>query len=221
MKVYRAFPEDSDLTRTSGAPPYSTAAVPTRVDSPADVAVAQGDSAAGSLSFTVSILGPFTALNSVLNGIHPKPSYYTGGDGPVTGEEVAFNVTFSPPLGLAAGHYFFVPQVSLTSGDFFWLSAARGVLPTGNRPTSRRGFATPTSRRTGCASEPTSSAARRRRGSTPPSLSPGRAANRSPFRPHASHPPPPAAPTRRPSRLPAASRPTASARAGRCRAACP
>ena len=132
MKVYRAFPEDSDVTRTSGAPLYSTAAVPTRVDSPADVAFAQGDSAAGTLSFTVSILGPLTALNSVLNGIHPKPNYHTGGDGPVTGEEVAFNVTFSPPLGLAAGHYFFVPQVSLTSGDFFWLSAAGASFPPGS-----------------------------------------------------------------------------------------
>jgi hypothetical protein len=132
VKVYRAFPEDSDATRTSGAPVFSTSAVPTRLDSPADVAFAQGDSADGSLSFTVSLIGPFTALNSVLNGINPKPNQTTGGEGPVSGEEVAFNATFSPLLELAAGRYFFVPQVLLSSGNSFWLSAAGASLPPGS-----------------------------------------------------------------------------------------
>jgi hypothetical protein len=130
VKAYRAFPADSDVTRTSGAPLFSTSLVPARLDSPADVAFAQGDSADGSLSFTASLLDPlFTAQNSVLNGIHPKPNQLTGGEGSVTGEEVAFNVTFSSPLSFAAGHYFFVPQVALSSGDFFWLSAAGGPFP--------------------------------------------------------------------------------------------
>jgi hypothetical protein len=132
VKVYRAFPEDSDATRTSGAPLFSTSEVPTRLDSPADVAFAQGDSADGSLSFTVSLIGPFTALNSVLNGINPKPNQTTGGEGPVSGEEVDFNATFSPPLELAAGRYFFVPQVALSSGNSFWLSAAGASLPPGS-----------------------------------------------------------------------------------------
>ena len=67
----------------------------------------------------------FTAANSVLNGIHPIPNQTTGGEGAISGEEVQFNVTFSVPLSLPADHYFIVPQVGLTSGNFFWLSAAR------------------------------------------------------------------------------------------------
>jgi hypothetical protein len=132
VKVYRAFPEDSDASRTSGAPLFSTSMVPTRLDSPADVAFAQGDSADGSLSFTVSLIGPFTALNSVLLGINPRPNQTTGGEGAVSGEEVAFNATFSPPLELPAGRYFFVPQVALSSGNSFWLSAAGASLPPGS-----------------------------------------------------------------------------------------
>jgi hypothetical protein len=73
-----------------------------------------------------------TASNSVLNGINPKPNQTTAGEGPVSGEEVAFNATFNPPLRLAAGHYYFVPQVALSSGDFFWLSAAGASFPAGS-----------------------------------------------------------------------------------------
>src|SRR5581483_10422647 len=43
------------------------------------------------------------------------------------GEEMQFNVRFSTPFALPAGHYFFVPQVELTSGNFFWLSVARAL----------------------------------------------------------------------------------------------
>ena len=67
----------------------------------------------------------------MLNGIHPSPGFHTGGDGPVTGEEVEFNVVFTSPFDLAAGHYFFVPQVELSTGDFFWLSAPRPIVPPG------------------------------------------------------------------------------------------
>jgi hypothetical protein len=78
------------------------------------------------LSFTTTTLSnSFTAANSVLNGIHPKPNQQTLGEGPVTGQEVQFNISFSNPFTLPADHYFFVPQVSLSNGDFFWLSAAR------------------------------------------------------------------------------------------------
>jgi hypothetical protein len=61
----------------------------------------------------------------------------TLGEGPVTGQEVLFTVVFSTPFDLPADHYFFVPQVSLTAGDFYWLSAQRPILPGGgNTPIS-------------------------------------------------------------------------------------
>jgi hypothetical protein len=69
----------------------------------------------------------FTALNSVLNGIHPKPNQATLGEGAVTGQEVRFNVVFSTPITLPPDHYFFVPQVELASGDFFWLSSPKPI----------------------------------------------------------------------------------------------
>ena len=54
-----------------------------------------------------------------------KPNQTTLGEGPVTGQEVQFAVQFTNPLNLPADHFFFVPQVRLSNGDFFWLSAAR------------------------------------------------------------------------------------------------
>jgi hypothetical protein len=132
VEIYRGFPTDSDLGRTSGPPLFSTAQVPTRVNSPSDVDLAVRDSADGGLSFVASIVsGSFTANNSVLNGIHPKPNETTGGEGPVTGEEVAFNAVLNSPIELTAGHYFFVPQVKLSAGDFLWLSAPRPILAPG------------------------------------------------------------------------------------------
>jgi hypothetical protein len=123
LEIYRVFPTDSDTVRTPN--------VPTRVNSPSDVAFDARDSAAATLSFTTSLLGSFSALNSVLNGIHPKPNQLTGGEGPVTGQEAAFDVTIGSPFDLPAGHYFFVPQVLLDSGNFFWLSAPKPIVPPG------------------------------------------------------------------------------------------
>jgi hypothetical protein len=115
VEIYRVFPFDSNLTRIIQ--------VPTRVNSPSDVEFTDRDSAAGNLEFGFEVLNPnFTAANSVLNGIHPKPHQTTGGEGKVTGEEVQLDIVFSKPLDLPAGHYFFVPQVQLKSGNFFWLS---------------------------------------------------------------------------------------------------
>src|SRR5215470_2112662 len=37
VEIYRVFPADSDVTRTSGPPTFSTPQVPTRVNSPSDV----------------------------------------------------------------------------------------------------------------------------------------------------------------------------------------
>ena len=36
-------------------------------------------------------------------------------------------MTFTTPFDLAAGHYFFVPQVELNNGTFEWLSAPRPI----------------------------------------------------------------------------------------------
>jgi hypothetical protein len=133
VEIYRVFPKDSDTGRTSGSPTFSTNEVPTRVNSPSDVELLDRDTASGNLSFTTTDLGSFTALNSVLNGINPKPNQTTGGDGSVTGEEVAFSVTFGIPIELPADHYFFIPQVEVTdpAGNFFWLSAPRPIVPPG------------------------------------------------------------------------------------------
>jgi hypothetical protein len=132
IEIYRDFPKDSDVSRTSGPPTFSTPQVPTRVNSPADNELDDRSASAHTLTFTPGIIqSTFSANNSVLNGIHPKPGFNTGGDGPVSGQEVQFNVVFTTPFTLLADHYFFVPQVQLASGDFLWLSAPRPIVPPG------------------------------------------------------------------------------------------
>ena len=131
VEIYRVFPNDSDVSRTSGPPTFSTSQVPTRVNSPADMAFADRDSGSGKLTFTTTLLNTqFTALNSVLNGINPMPNQTTGGEGPITGQEIRFNVDFTTPFLLPKDHYFFIPQVELAGTDnFFWLSATRPLVP--------------------------------------------------------------------------------------------
>lgn len=130
VEIYRVFPSDSNVARTSGAPTFSTSMVPTRVNSPADVAF---DSRAGGFSVS-TISTSFTVANSVRpGGIHPLPNPTTGGDGAVAGTEVEFTINFLTPLDLVADHYFFVPLVEVTggTGDFLWLSAPRPIVPPG------------------------------------------------------------------------------------------
>jgi hypothetical protein len=137
IEIYRVFPNDSNVGRTSGPPTFSTPQVPTRVNSPSDVALDSRDSAAGQLMFTSSVLSAtFTALNSVQpGGIHPLPNVATGGNGPLTGQEVQINVSFATPFDLPPDHYFFVPQVLLSNGgQFFWLSASRPISGAGTTP---------------------------------------------------------------------------------------
>ena len=133
VEFYRVFPKDSDVGRTSGPPTFSTPQVPTRVNSPGDIAFDSLDGSGGTLAFSTKILSAsFTVLNSVQpGGIHPMPGQTTSGDGSVTGEEVEFDVTFATPLDLPADHYFFVPQVELDTGDFLWLSAPKPIVPPG------------------------------------------------------------------------------------------
>jgi len=139
VEIYHVFPDDSDVSRTSGPPLFSTANVPTRVFSPADNEIdsATRDSSNQSLSFPPAsppmLLSPnFTAANSVVTGIHPKPNQTTMGEGPVTGEEVLITVTFDPPILLPADHYFFRPEVGVTGGNFLWLSAPKPNPPPGD-----------------------------------------------------------------------------------------
>jgi len=134
VEIYRVFPALSDVGRTSGPPTFSTPEVPTRVNSPSDVELVDRDTASGNLTFTISDLGAFAAANSVQpGGIHPKPGQTTTGNGSVTGEEVQFNVTFTTPFYLTPDHYFFVPQVEVTTanGNFLWLTGTRPIVAPG------------------------------------------------------------------------------------------
>src|ERR1700749_896632 len=81
IQLYHVFPADSVN------PPDGR--VDTRANSPSDNNFAAADSNLGQLSFTTTVLNTsFTAANSVINGINPKPNQFTGGEGAVTGEEV-------------------------------------------------------------------------------------------------------------------------------------
>src|SRR5207249_5747878 len=96
IEIYRVFPKDSNVGRTSGPPTFSTPEVPTRVNSPSDVAFLERSLAGNELSLTTATLtGSFTASNSVLNGINPKPNQTTGGEGPGSGQEVIFGIDFA------------------------------------------------------------------------------------------------------------------------------
>ncbi len=126
VEIYRIFPDDSNAGRTPD--------VPTRNMSPADVQFADRDSASSTLSFTASQMDShFMVSNTVDIGIFPLPRQRTHGQGPTVGKEVQFNVTFTTPLDLPAGHYFFVPQVLLSNAyqHFLWLSAARPISAPG------------------------------------------------------------------------------------------
>jgi hypothetical protein len=125
IELYHVFPIDSVF------PPDGR--VLTRANSPSDNQFASADGSLGQLSFTTTVLNTsFTAANSVVNGIHPIPNQFTGGEGPVTGEEVQFNVTFTTPFALGPDHVFFRPEVDLGSaGDFLWLSAPKPIVSPG------------------------------------------------------------------------------------------
>jgi hypothetical protein len=117
VEIYRIFPKDSDTARQIQ--------VPTRVNSPSDVELEDRTTANGSLQFSTVVFHHFFPVpNSVIDGIHPHPFQNTGGDGPVAGAVVRFDVTFLVPFDLPPDHYFFVPQVEVNGpGNFLWLSA--------------------------------------------------------------------------------------------------
>ncbi len=121
VEIYRVFPADSDTVRTPN--------VPTRTNSPSDVAFDSRDSTVPTLTFLTNVLSnDFSVLNTVLpGGIHPSPNQTTGGNGPASGVEVLFTVTFTTPFSLPADHYFFIPQVAVSTGEFLWLSGERPI----------------------------------------------------------------------------------------------
>jgi hypothetical protein len=126
IEFYRVFPNDSAI------PPSGN--VPTRANSPADneIGSATREFAAGTLTFVPTILnGNFQVANSVgVNGIPlvGAPGFpHTGGQGATSGEEVLISVNFVPPVDLQADHYFFRPEVELSSGVFLWLSAPKTI----------------------------------------------------------------------------------------------
>jgi hypothetical protein len=126
VELYHVFPEDSV------EPPSGN--VPSRVNSPGDVEIdsATRDASLRTLSFTANSLNAnFTVQNTVVNGIHKKPLNTTHGEGPATGEEVEIAITFTSPIVLPAGHYFFRPEVLVNGGDFLSLSAPRPIIAPG------------------------------------------------------------------------------------------
>jgi len=124
VKIFRVFPLDS------AEPPPGF--VPTRTNSPADTAFASRTTADAGLTFTVKLLQQFFwGMRTALDEIRPSPHQTTGGELPVLGEKVRFEVVFTPPLVLPAGHYFFTPKVKMSNGNFFWLSTPRPTEPPG------------------------------------------------------------------------------------------
>lgn len=131
VEIYHVFKLDSDVSRTSGDPTFSTDKVPTRVNSPADVEidVATRDSSDGNLSFVANQISDFQVQNTVIDKINLKPQQLTHGEGPATGEQVAIDITFETPLFLLPGHYFFRPEVEVIGGNFLFLSSPRSGAP--------------------------------------------------------------------------------------------
>ena len=130
IEFYHVFPKDS------ANPPSGN--ILTRNNSPADVEIAAAtrDAAAGSLSFSSSVLNPsFTVANSVVNGINKQPNQTTGGEGAATGQEVRISVNFLPSVDLPADHFFLRPEAALSSGNFLLLSAAGPAVFTGDLQT--------------------------------------------------------------------------------------
>ena len=130
IEVYHVFPQDPFDKPPSGK-------VPSRTNSPSDNEIdsATRDGSNGTLSFFYTLLkSNFSVSNTVETGINPfevngkTDANRTGGEGPASGDEVQITITFTKPIVLPAGHYFFRPEVLVTSGDFLYLSAPRPLV---------------------------------------------------------------------------------------------
>jgi len=121
VEIYHVFPFDS-------AP--ASGHVPSRTNSPSDVEIgtATRDASAGTLKFSATVeSASFSVDHTVVNGITVN-----AGEPGKTGEEVEITVTFTSPIILPAGNYFFRPEVLVTGADFLYLSAPRPIVPPGN-----------------------------------------------------------------------------------------
>jgi hypothetical protein len=122
VEVYHVFPLDSAV------PPSGN--VPSRMNSPSDVEIGTATRAgnSGTLTFSPTVLNAnFLVGNTVVNNLKVA-TVPPGGEGSTAGEEAEITITFTSPIILPAGHYFFRPEVLLTSGDFLYLSAPK-VIP--------------------------------------------------------------------------------------------
>ena len=71
VEIYRVFPADSNTARTIH--------VPTRANSPSDVALTDRSNTDGTLRFTARVVDHHLVVaNSVIGGIHPSPDQHTG-----------------------------------------------------------------------------------------------------------------------------------------------
>lgn len=125
VEIYRVFPLDSGAPSGNVGPGKS---IPTRTNSPSDDAFTVRDSALAGLRFTTTTL---SASLSSAKSIKNSFSVNAGTDGAITGAETQFDVTFDQPIVLPAGHYFFVPQVAASNGDFYWLSSPFPIVAPG------------------------------------------------------------------------------------------
>jgi hypothetical protein len=127
LEVYHVFPLDSAFPASGN--------VPSRANSPSDVEIDSATRArsSGTLKISTSLLNPvFSVDNTVVNGINKLPNAVrTDGEGPATGEEIEITITFTSPIILPAGSYFFRPEVLVSSGDFLYLSAPRPIIAPG------------------------------------------------------------------------------------------
>ena len=129
VELYHVFPRDS------ANPDPLAGKVPSRANSPSDVEIdsATRDASLGTLRFAVRLLNDNSSVQiKVVDGINKKPNSTTHGEGPATGEEVEIAITFTNPILLPAGRYFFRPEVLVTAGgDFLFLSAPKPIVSPG------------------------------------------------------------------------------------------
>jgi hypothetical protein len=123
LEVYHVFPFDSA--------PFSHK-VPSRTNSPSDVEIgtATRDANAGTLKFSRTVENAsFSVDHTVVNNLSVN-----AGEPGMIGEEVEITVTFTSPIILPAGTYFFRPEVSVNdaNANFLLLSAPKPIVPPGN-----------------------------------------------------------------------------------------
>src|SRR6516162_2672841 len=101
------FPKDS------ADPPSGN--VPTRNNSPSDIAFAERDDAAGwgSHVYRQCRKREFYRRKERAERDQPQAEPVHWGEGPVSGQEILIDATPTKPFDLPADHYFIVPQVLL------------------------------------------------------------------------------------------------------------